>query len=313
MQPDNATHRRLHLRGGVLAISALVIVSTNYVTAKYAMSAGGFDSSTFSLIWTAAAAFYAFLLVMLRNPRAIVPPSGSRWFLIGIGLVTGAGMLLNWGALQRLDPTYTSLLGRLVPVLTIILGIVVFHERVRAWQWPAIVVIFLGGVLAVWGEVGERQSLLGTLLMLGACASMAVQRLLAKLAATRIGSTVIVFYRVALAVPVIGVWLLLAGTPDFHVPLRFWLVTLLGAFLGPCLSHVLLFRSLRYWPLAYAGIVYSAQPVVVLPLAGIFLGMVPSGLALLGGVLVLLGAVLLGYVSSRTAPSEAADSPRTSR
>jgi drug/metabolite transporter (DMT)-like permease len=49
-------------RGFLYALAGTALLSTNFVTAKYALQ--GFNPPTFALLWTIAASFYSFLIVL---------------------------------------------------------------------------------------------------------------------------------------------------------------------------------------------------------------------------------------------------------
>lgn len=104
------------------------------------------------------------------------------------------------------------------------------------------------------------------LMIVGACA-FAVQMLIAKMMVAEIHPNILVCYRVGIGALIITFWTLLTGKADFGVEASYWLVTLLGAFIGPCASFLLTFRSYRYWDLSRSSMVKTAEPLFVLPLS----------------------------------------------
>jgi drug/metabolite transporter (DMT)-like permease len=66
--------------------------------------------------------------------------------------------------------------------------------------------------------------------------------------------------------------------------------TILGAFLGPTASWLLLYRSFRYWGLSRATLVMTAQPLFILPMGYLAFGKLPTQKELLGGFMILAGA-----------------------
>jgi drug/metabolite transporter (DMT)-like permease len=126
--------------------------------------------------------------------------------------------------------------------------------------------------------------------------AVAVHMLVVKLNVTRIHPNILVFYRVSLAALVIAVWAVMNGKLNLRISTPHLCVTLLGAFLGPCASFLLTFRSYRYWELSRSSIVLTAQPLLVLPMAFIAFGKIPTGLELLGGFVILGGAFSLMWL-----------------
>ncbi len=280
-------------RGFLFALGGTLLVSTNYITAKYGLK--GFNPEMFSLIWTAAASCYAFAIVIISGKRKELSlPRGSVLSIMTLGLATGAGMILGWSGLSSLDPAFASFIWRFSPVLIILLSVSVLGERLRLIEILPIVVMVAGGALTTigrWQVVGT-----GVVLTLLACAAVAVQMLVVKKNVGSVHPNVLVFYRVFLAALVIGIWTVARGRWAASASTPHLLVTMLGAFLGPCASFLLTFRSYRYWPLSRSSILLTAQPLIVLPMAYLVFGKIPSGLELIGGLVILCGALLLVWL-----------------
>jgi drug/metabolite transporter (DMT)-like permease len=275
------------LKGFFYALAGSVLVSTNFVTAKYGLR--GFNPETFSLVWTSAAAAYSCIIVVAAGhwPQMALPARVIK--KIGfMGLTTGVGMILAWAGLARLDPSFQAFLWRFLPVLTILLSALVLGERLMVKELVPVAAMLLGGCL---GAVG-RWHIVGTgmILTILAASAFAVQMVVAKMLVSRMHPDVLVFYRVAIGALIIALWAFGTGRADFGVAAPYWLVTLLGAFLGPCASFLLTFRSYRHWDLSRSSIVKIVEPLFVLPLSYALLGTLPTHTELLGGCLILIGA-----------------------
>jgi drug/metabolite transporter (DMT)-like permease len=283
MQRDNT-------KGFLYALGGTLLVSTNYITAKYGLK--GFNPETFSLVWTLAASFYALIAVIIsgRVRELAIPKKKVRSILL-LGLATGSGMVLAWSGLSLLDPSFASFLWRFSPVLIIILSVFILGERLRLIEAVPIGIMVLGGAMTTYG----RWHIVGTgvILTLLGCVAVAVQMLVVKLNVKEIHPNVLVFYRVSLAALFIALWSAMAGKLNFEISAPHLAVTLLGAFLGPCASFLLTFRSYRYWELSRSSIVLTAQPLFVLPMAALVFGTIPTGLELAGGFVILGGAFFL--------------------
>lgn len=287
------TRRKNNTRGFLYAIGGTLLVSTNYITAKYGLK--GFNPETFSLIWTLAASFYSLMIIILTGKlRHLVIPAKSIHSIAVLGLATGTGMLLAWSGLSMLDPSFASFLWRFSPVLIIILSVFFLGERLRPIEAVPICIMVLGGAMTTfgrWNIVG-----LGVVLTLLGCVAVALQMLVVKLNVGEIHPNILVFYRVSLAALVIALWAVISGKLHFEISAPHLAVTLLGAFLGPCASFLLTFRSYRYWELSRSSIVLTAQPLFVLPMAFLTFGKIPTGLELLGGFVILGGAFSLVWL-----------------
>jgi len=274
-------------------LSGVIIVSTNYVTAKYGLR--GFNPETFSLIWISAAAFYSLIIILLTGRRRqLVLPGNTIKRVILMGLSSGIGMLLTWAGLARLDPSFAAFLWRFLPLLVIALSFIFLGERLSVRDVTPVAIMVLGGLLSAigrWDNVG-----IGMLLTLLGCGSVAIQMILAKTIIKDVPSSTLAFYRVGIGALIVAPWTLFSGKANFNVPLTYWGSTLLGALLGPCISMLFFFRSYRYWDLSSTSIVMTMEPLFVLPLTYFFLNAFPNQQELLGGGLILAGAFWLALV-----------------
>jgi drug/metabolite transporter (DMT)-like permease len=203
-------------------------------------------------------------------------------------------MVLAWTGLSYLDPTFASFLWRFFPVVTILCGVLFLKERLFKQEVLAMAVMLIGSLLSVtgrWEMVG-----IGVLLTIFAGCAATLQLVIAKSQVHQVHPNVIVAYRVGIGAIAIALWTLVTHSASFSVAPRYWAVTLLGAFLGPCASFLLTFRAYQYWTLSQSTIVLTAQPLLVLPLAYMFLGSLPAPRELMGGSVILAGAFWLAFI-----------------
>lgn len=292
MEPNRSQDAVEHsdMKGFLYALIGALLVSTNYVTAKYGLQ--GFNPETFSLVWTTAASIYTFIIVLLTgHGHDLKVPRSSVKHIVVLGISTGAGMILAWAGLALLDPSFASFIWRFAPVLTIVLSAIILNERLQLRELFPVALMVAGGALSTYG----RWHIVGTgviLTLLAAC-TVAVQMVTVKMKVSEISPHVLVFYRVSGAAICIAIWSILTGRLNFNVATPHWVITLIGAFLGPSLSFQFTFRSYTYWDLTRSSIVLTAQPLIVLPLAYLAFGRIPTGLQLLGGFIIVAGAFWL--------------------
>ena len=275
-------------KGFYFSLLGTFLVSTNFVTAKFAL--GGFNPLTFSLVWCSAATFYTLIIISLtKQYKSLILPTSSRLPIILMGLLTGVGMLLGWQGLAILDPTFVAFLKRFEPVLVILLSFLYLKERLLMGEIISIILIAVGGFWSVFGRwevIGE-----GMILILFSSIAIALQLFIAKISIQNVSPLILVFYRISIATGAIALWTIRSGGVNFNVESRYWAVTLLGALLGPCLSFLCTFNSYRYWELARSTIVLMLQPLFALVLAIVFLQQFPTLQELMGGIIILVGSI----------------------
>lgn len=291
------THLPSNPRKGLsYSLAATVLLSTNFVTAKYAMR--GFDPWTFSLLWTSAAAVYAFIVVILSGQiREIILAKRHLAAMLWLGLATAVAMILAWAGLNLLNPSFAAFLFRFLPVLTIIFAMIFLSERPNLRLLAPAGLMVVGGCISTlgrWEVVG-----LGALLILLACCAAATQSLIAKIKVSQLHPNIVTFYRVFVGASILAIVVLGSGKAEFtHVQTKYWALMLLGALLGPCLAHLLMFRSYMYWELSRSSMVHTVQPLFVIPLAYLFFDKFPTGMELLGGIVIMMGAFWLMRIAT---------------
>jgi len=275
-------------KGLLFSLLGTVLVSTNFVTAKYALQ--GFNPLTFSLVWCSAATFYTLVIIYLTQQQKQLVLSQSAFFPITLlGLLTGIGMLLGWEGLAILDPTFVAFLKRFEPVLVVLLSLFYLKERLVLGDVISLILMTLGGIGSAfgrWNVIGE-----GVILIIGSSLATALQRLIAKTNIQNVSPIILVFYRISIATGAIALWTIGSGGLDFNVESRYWAITLLGALLGPCLSFLCTFNAYRYWKLSRSTLVLMLQPLFALFLAALFLQQFPTKQELIGGLIILVGSL----------------------
>lgn len=284
------------LKGFVFSLTSTILGATFYVTAKVGLQ--GFNPETFGLVWTAASTIFVTIIIILSSQaRQIILPRQAVRGVGLFGLAAGVGMILNWAGLALLDPSFTSFLFRFVPVLVIFLGALLFRERLSSKEIAPAALMIVGGMLCTVGRWHIVAT--GMILILLSCLAGATQTLLAKAKVADVHPNILTFYRSSIAALVITAWLLITGKADFNVAPSYWLVTIAGALLAPCIGTIISLRSYLHWEVSRASIIRTTEPLFVIPLAYLVFGNLPAGMELVGGAVILAGAIWLGWVQSR--------------
>ncbi|MBN1622479.1 MAG: DMT family transporter [Endomicrobiales bacterium] len=274
-------------KGLFLSLTGTFLMSFNFVTAKYGLM--GFNVTTFTLLWALSASICSFCIIVLSgNINKIILPQGSIFKIILLGVTSGMTMIFSWKGLYYLDPLFSSFLWRFAPVFTVLMGVIFLKEKLLFKELLCLLVMILGGLFSAvgrWKIVGK-----GIFFTLLACLISAFPMVLAKMKVKEVPSSVLIFYRAAIASMMMLIWALISGNLSFSAEHRYWLVVFLGALIGPTISFLLLFKSYSYWDLSHSTIVTTLQPIFVFPISFIFLGKLPVTRELLGGFIILTGA-----------------------
>jgi drug/metabolite transporter (DMT)-like permease len=183
--------------------------------------------------------------------------------------------------------------------MAILLGVVMLKETIRTQEWMCVLVMVAGGALSTMGGTW-RAEWLGITLTLLASLFTALQFTIGKLGGSNIQPLVMNVYRTGVAGTLFILWCVFMGGFDLTVAQpRHWYAIFLGALLGPCLSVTLLYASYRYWDLSRTAMVLTLQPLAVMPMAYILFQTFPGGWKLVGGLLIMVGALWLVVIKDR--------------
>lgn len=290
-RPDSSPRQQAnHGKGLLLALVSTFLFSNVFITAKFSLEA--FNPTTFGLVWLSSAAIFSLIIIIFSGRVGSLTISlQSLGVVLAMGLLTGIGMILAWAALSRLDPSFAAFLWRFYPIMALFLSIIVLKEKLRLVELLPVGFLILGGLISVldrWELVGT-----GMILALLSCLAGAVNLVIAKKAVAEIAPLTLAVYSNAFGASAILIWGIVGNSIYFGVATRHWMACIAGAFFGPCLGQILRFQSYRFWGLSRSSIVMTIEPLFVLPLAFLFLGKLPTAQELLGGGLILLGAIWL--------------------
>lgn len=212
--------------------------------------------------------------------------------LLGFLGITVYHTALTWGELT-VTAGAASLLIASAPVLTCLWAMVLLRERITPRGWIGIVGGFLGASLIAAGEGGGVQLNSGALLVLLAALSSSLNIVLQKPYLERYSA--IRFAACSIWAGTLFMSVFLPGlaqavrTAPLHATLA---VVYLGAFPG-ALAYVAWTYALSRIPASTIASFLYLVPILAVVIAWIWLGEMPTLLALLGGVLSLAGVALV--------------------
>jgi drug/metabolite transporter (DMT)-like permease len=288
-QPSSWTNRlSANSRGFLLASTGTVLIATNYISVKYALS--GMNAETFAWLWTLSAAVYAFIYIQLtgQGPSLNIGRDQVR-IMAAIGVLNGLNAYLTWKGLSYIAPALSSFIWRFLPVFSILLGVIFLKESFLPAELLPMGLMILGTFTTVatrWESVST-----GVLFSFSGCVVSSLQLLLVKIAVRKVKPGVVVFYRNLLGSLVVAAIMLLTHQANLNARLPFLAVAVLGPLHGEVISFILTFKSYTYWSLSYSSLVRTLDPLLVLPLGYLAYHYIPGPREFIGGSMILVGAV----------------------
>ena len=235
----------------------------------------------------------ASLPVMLRD-RVYVRATKAQWAGIAwLGIGDAMNVMLFFAAYQRTTVAIAVLTHYLTPIFVAIGAPLVLRERARARTFGAVAIAFAGLVLLLepWRAGLGRNDVTGAALGAGSAVFYASNVLVNKRLVKAFSGSEMMFFHGLVATP-----LLFAMVPPSEVALvapRAGFVVLLGA-LGPgALGGLLFVWGLRRIAASHASVLTLLEPFVAVLLAASVMGEKVGMIAVVGGALILGGALLV--------------------
>lgn len=252
------------------------------------------------LVASLAFAIYGILTRMPLPPRRDWPIMG----LLGLLGVATYHVALSYGQLTVTAGSASLLIGS-APMFTAVLAVLTLGERLTRWGWLGVSISFSGIVLIAFGEGDGFQFERGAVLVLMAAICASLYMVIQKPYLQRYSPLQMTAYA-AWA----GTALMLVFLPDVvrtlpTAPLSATLpIVYLG--LGPtAIAYTGWSMVLSRVPASVTASFLYVSPPLAIVIAWLWLGEIPSLLALMGGILALLGVVVVNWRGRQPAPSAA--------
>lgn len=122
---------------------AIMSALVRYVGTNVPVGEVVFFRSAFAII--PVVAVYAW-----RRELGAAVRTGRPFGHLARGLISVAGMFLNFAALARLPLVDVTAINFASPLITVALAALILHERVRVYRWSAVCIGFAGVIVMLW-------------------------------------------------------------------------------------------------------------------------------------------------------------------
>lgn len=191
------------------------------------------------------------LIYALRRELATAVRTARPFGHLARGMISVAGMFLNFAALARLPIVDVTTITFASPLITVALSAWILKERVRVYRWSAVGVGFIGVIVMLWPHLDvSRYTAANSAATLGALFAMASAFTNAgsvvqtrRLTDTETTSSIVLYFSLFCALG--GLLTLPFG---WIIPSWPQLAALIGLGVFGGLSHILLTESYRYAP-----------------------------------------------------------------
>ena len=282
--------------GYIYALGASIALASSFVFSKSVlnhMTMIQFGMFWFSLgvIWNG---IWFFLHKDYRQLKEMAVPKTSVALLVAI--LEGAATGLFYLAIKAMEnPAVVSFIGNVGPVFVTIMGVVLLRERFRYFQVAGIIITIIGlfvinyraGGFTGFLDPGSRYVIAASFLF--ALATIAGRRFHKFL----VPGYMSLIRSLLLAIAMMILFFRAGDWPEMSF--QIWRDLSIGSLLETLIVIVLAYQALKTIEATKTSLIISTKGVWTLVLAWIFLGVFPTGVQLLGGLLTLLGVWLITW------------------
>jgi drug/metabolite transporter (DMT)-like permease len=226
-----------------------------------------------------------------------------RWSL-GVSAIFLFAMWTYFTALKLLDPAVTAFISRLETFVIILLGVVFFRERFRRIEIPGAALVIAGIVIIRYSSGVALGS--GFWVLILSVTLFGIAEAISKKIVTFLDPLVLTLVRNSvLAAAFLIVQFALRGSVALPERGITWLGVVGAAVFGPVLARVYYLRAIELVEISKVALIGQSLPIWVTMIALVFLGTVPTGRELVGGLVLIAGCLMLarGAAAADSTPS----------
>lgn len=274
--------------GWAIALTAIVAFSTATPVARAAI-VGGMHPDALLASRMVIATLLMGITIGASNPKRLRMPARSILIALGAGLFNAFGMVCYFIGLTHLEASMAAMIISLSPLAVLSL-LALRGERVT-YRHAVRMILALSGVYLLIGPGGDV-SLAGVAWIVVAIFGFALQLSLLQWYLLECDARAVTFYVLIAMTAGILVWWMVQGMPWESPGVMGWGAILLLAIVGTYFARLLLFASVARIGGGQTTMLTPLETLLAVLWSYLFLGERLEPVQLLGGVLILLSAVL---------------------
>lgn len=287
---------RQQTNGYLFAFGASLALAASFVFSKSALNQ--LSMLHFGLLWFSLGVLWNAIWFLARRDYRDI--KGNSWRKTGvailIAILEGAATGLFYLAIQAMEnPAVVSFIGNIGPVFVTLMGILLLKERFRTIQFIGIVTTIVGVFVINFREGGFAGFAdPGSVYVISAAFLFSLATIFGRSMNRLLVPSYMSLIRSFLLAAVMAILFFRSGqlTP---LGLNIWKDLALGSFLETLIVIVFAYQALKLIEATKTSLIISTKGVWTLVLAWIFLGVFPTAVQLIGGLLTLLGVWLITW------------------
>ncbi len=220
-------------------------------------------------------------------------------YVMGYLVLDLTGTSLFFLAIKMMNPSIVSFFNQSSIIFTILFGYLLLHEVLERFEIVATCIVIAGLFVMTWKSVSIP--LLGAVFLTIANFSGAMTMIIVRNFGERVGTLTFARLRSISLFTFFLCWKLATHGRVEIPPTTMLILAVVGAFFGPFLNVISVYKTLEFFPVGKVALFRSVQPLFVVIFGGIFLKMYPGIREMAGGLFVIIGSILLAYLHAKHA------------
>ena len=287
---------RHQTNGYLYAFGASLALAASFVFSKSALN--HLSMLQFGLLWFSMGILWNSTWFLLRREyKSVRGNTGAKTGVaIVIAVLEGAATGLFYLAIKAMEnPAVVSFIGNIGPVFVTLMGFSLLKERFRTSQVIGIVITIMG-VFVINYRAGGFAGFVdpGSIYVIGAAFLFSLATIVGRRWHHLLVPGYMSLIRSFLLAAVMAVLFFRSGDM-VSVSLSIWKDLALGSLLETLIVIVFAYQALKMIEATKTSLIISTKGVWTLLLAWLFLGVFPSGVLSVGGLLTLVGVLLITW------------------
>ncbi len=288
------------VKGYLLALGSVIAVSNVYLFSKVALEEVSLPQ--FGSYWFGFGLLWILIFAFIRKDFYKFKELSQKCYgvLIILGVFEVIGTYFFFKAIATIpNPTLVSFIGNIAPAFTITLSFLILKERFNSLEFWGILLTLSGAfIISFKGNGVEDMFIDGAQYILYSSLFGAINAVIIKMKIKKIHPIVLTINRsfFMLLFSLIAVYYL---HETLIVSSKAMTNIVIGSLLGPFLTVVVGYFALQFIPLSRKAIIMSTRGLFVLVGSYLYFGKFPTILALLGGMVTIIGVLMIAFGKRR--------------
>jgi drug/metabolite transporter (DMT)-like permease len=284
-------------KGFLLALISVIAVSNVYIFSKAALME--VEIAQFGVYWFGFGLLWILIFAWFKKTYSKIKDITLRSYLIlvvlGINQVLGTYFFFK--ALYTIsNPSIVSFITNLSPVLVVFLSFLILKERFNKIELAGMLLALFGAfIISYKGNTNLNTMFInGTQFILYSSVFGATNAVIVKKNVAIINPIILTISR-SFFLLIFSFFLLKYLNLPLEIPVGALKNIFIGSILGPFLTVITGYISLKYIPLSHKAIIMSTKGLFVLFGSYLYFGNFPKTIAIIGGLITIIGVLLITY------------------